>query len=258
MADVFEDRPDLVEPRARLFALIAETPWLDWLLLTKRPENVMSCLGDDDSGVFGFARNSGLSSIPGTLGWNVVEFVGSWINGEAPPNVWIGTTVEDQARAEERIGPLLAIPATVRFLSCEPLLEEVDLRLGDPTIHARQPQIHWVICGGESGPGARPMHPEWARSLRDQCEIGGVPFFFKQWGDWVYPQYADPAGAFEDFPRKKRREVWTPRGEKGCLGYDVLNLGKRGAGRRLDGEAWEQLPRLGLEPANRNQTCKKP
>lgn len=118
-------------------------------------------------------------------------------------NVWLGTSVEDQQTADERIPHLLKCPAAVRFLSCEPLLGPVDLtRLpvgrnfidclrcdfhgGQGSVIAGPPSgtgpVDWVIVGGESGPGARPMHPDWARSLRDQCVAAGVPYFFKQWG----------------------------------------------------------------------------
>lgn len=145
MADVFEDRPDLNAPRARLFNLIDSTPWLDWQLLTKRPENVAHLVPE------------------------------LWRRGGWPPNVWLGTTVEDQRRAEERIPRLLDHPAAVRFLSCEPLLGAVDLTR-EPT------HIDWVIVGGESGPKHRPLDLGAARSLRDQCVSAGVPFFFKQVG----------------------------------------------------------------------------
>jgi protein gp37 len=170
MADVFENRPDLDEHRARLWALIDETPWLDWQLLTKRPENV---------GYLMPAR------------W---EFVG-W-----PPNVWLGTTVEDQVRADERVPVLCRFPAAVRFLSCEPLIGPVTLdhwlvrcrhdwaNPEAPRVHGEcepggiQPGVDWVIVGGESGPGARPMLPVWALSLLRQCDAAGVPAFFKQAG----------------------------------------------------------------------------
>lgn len=147
MADVFENRTDLASWRWKLAMLIHATPALDWLLLTKRPENMVDLARLD-------------------MSWLV------W-----PPNVWAGTTVEDQRRADERIPALVEVPARVRFLSCEPLLEAVDLRL-----HQVDGSIHWVICGGESGPGARTMDPVWALDLRDQCLRAGVPFHFKQWG----------------------------------------------------------------------------
>lgn len=153
MADVFEDRDDLLDDRAALFKLIGDTPRLIWLLLTKRPQNIK----------------------------RMVPWGDRW-----PENVWIGTTVEDQKRADERIPILLDVPARVRFLSCEPLLERVDLKLEEWNDPCAAPcgvepsEIHWVIVGGESGHGARPMHDEWVRFLRDQCSAAGVSFFFKQ------------------------------------------------------------------------------
>jgi protein gp37 len=177
LADVFDNQ---AQPSVRfeLWCLIADTPHLDWLLLTKRPQNIAKMLPQS-------------SSLP------------AW--GEGWPNVWLGTTVENQAEAERRIPHLLAVPAAKRFLSCEPLLEPVALhhiadRLGDASCHVHAltgarwypgcgsvssqthagPRIDWVIAGGESGPGARLMHPGWARSLRDQCAAAGVAFFMKQ------------------------------------------------------------------------------
>jgi protein gp37 len=161
LADVFEDRPELVPWRSDLWALVERTPWLRYQLLTKRPENVMGMVPE------------------------------SWRDG-FPPHVWIGTSVEDQAAADERIPHLLQIPAKVRFLSCEPLIGPVDLKpqwlhehpgtlhLGPG--HYPGPAIHWVIAGGESGPGARPCDVAWLRSLRDQCAAAGVPYFLKQLG----------------------------------------------------------------------------
>ena len=146
MCDVFEDRPDLREPRARLFRLIEATPWLRWQLLTKRPENMVRLARDE--------------------GW-----FGDW-----PRTVWAGTTVEDRARTT-RIDVLRSVPAAVRFLSAEPLLEdlgELDLR-----------GIHQVIVGGESGPGSRPFAFEWAERIRVQCGEDantGLAFFMKQGG----------------------------------------------------------------------------
>lgn len=146
MADVFEDHPELPPHRARLWALIERTPSLRWLLLTKRPENMRSM---------------------------VPAF---WNNGW-PTNVWAGTTVEDQRRADERLPFLLDVPAVVRFVSCEPLLGPVNL---GNDLH--QYGVNWVIAGGESGPKHRNADPEWFRSLRRQCLQTGVPFLFKQCG----------------------------------------------------------------------------
>lgn len=145
MADVFEDRRELDEWRERLASLIDETPWLDWLLLTKRPEKAAKLAP-----------------------WGAV-----W-----PRNVWLGTTVETQVWVERRLPALAKIPARVRFLSCEPLLGPLDLS------EWLNPYVHWVIAGGESGPRARPSDPAWFRSLRDQCIAARVPFHFKQWGNW--------------------------------------------------------------------------
>lgn len=160
LADVFEDRPELVAPRARLFDLISSTPGLVWQLLTKRPENVLELVPST-----WLARDPHSPLDPWSTGW--------------PPNAWIGTTVEDQERADARIPLLLEIPAPVRFLSCEPLLGDVDLTrwriLGSEG-------IGWIIVGGESGPHYRPLELEHARSLRDQADDVGIPFFYKQTG----------------------------------------------------------------------------
>jgi protein gp37 len=141
MADVFEDFAPLDTERDRLWNLIYETPWLDWQLLTKRPENV-------------------LSMVPWGQKW--------------PENVWIGTSVENQQVANHRVPILKKIPALVRFLSCEPLIGAID------TLDLNG--IHWLIVGGESGHGHRPIEEEWVRQLRDNCVKSGVAFFFKQWG----------------------------------------------------------------------------
>lgn len=155
MSDTFEDRDDLNQARTALWLAVYGVSNLDIILLTKRPENVMKM-------------------VP-------AHWATDW-----PVHVWIGTTVENQEMADFRIPELLSIPAKVRFLSCEPLLGPVDLTKNAPNPFGFfEEDIHWVICGGESGPQARPMHPDWARSLRDQCKAAGVPFMFKQWGEWV-------------------------------------------------------------------------
>lgn len=160
---------------ADLLSLIHYTPNLDWLLLTKRPQNWKARLEttggcDFDSD---FSNPSGM--------------IGEWLRGRAPENVWVGTTVEDQTRAAERIPHLLAIPAGVRFLSCEPLLGPVDINavqvpgtLNWSALGADG--IDWVICGGESGRGARSMADVWADDLRSQCQAAGVAFWMKQMG----------------------------------------------------------------------------
>lgn len=162
MADVFEHHMveetnvKMDEARTRLWAMVDATPMLDWLLLTKRPENIR---------------------LMGPYEW--------WVRPR--PNVWYGTSVEDQEQADKRIKYLLEVPAAIRFLSCEPLLGPVNL--DQACRHAnglRRPnwglEINWVISGGESGAGARPCNPDWVRDLRDQCEAAGTAYFFKQWG----------------------------------------------------------------------------
>ena len=160
LADVFEDRPELVEPREQLFTLIAETPNIDWLLLTKRPENA-----------HGYRAECALPEE-----WPLA-------------NVWLGVSVEDQARADERIPILLDTPAAARFVSYEPALGPVifeDRWLGGPirrmTGMGWDPHIGWVIVGGESGHGARPFDIQWARDTITQCQTAGVPVFVKQLG----------------------------------------------------------------------------
>lgn len=175
LADVFEDRPDLAGPRARLFGLIRATPWCDWLLLTKRPENAARLWA------IAAADNALATVDDGTLDVRVPADGREWL-----PNIWLGTTVEDQRRADERIPHLLLVPAAVRFLSCEPLLERVTLvphlPLWGPVGRPGEMDIHWVICGGESGHHARPFDVAWLRSLRDECARRGVAFFAKQLG----------------------------------------------------------------------------
>jgi protein gp37 len=204
LADVFErlvpgQAGDLDSWRLELFELIRVTPHLDWLLLTKRPQLIKHGL---TGAIDAFARTPGCAEAE--------RMLQAWVDGEPPANVWLGTTVEDQKRADERIPHLVAVPAAVRFLSCEPLLEGVDLRLWPMHWHwdarfrspeearaagamaEQHPQalvrpgtrrgIDWVIIGGESGPGARPFHVEWARGLVRQCRAARVAPFVKQLG----------------------------------------------------------------------------
>lgn len=147
MADVFELRKGLSRWRQRLWTTINETPWLDWLLLTKRP--------------------------------HLVRHLAPW-GSDWPDNVWLGTTVESQRWVDRRLPHLAQSPARIRFLSCEPLLDVIKL---DDWL-ARD-VVHWVIAGGESGPKARPSDPVWFYAIRDQCAAHATPFHFKQWGDWA-------------------------------------------------------------------------
>ena len=165
MADVFEDRPELEAPRERLRLLISKTHGLDWLLLTKRPENADRLWQSASIAVWERGSSIVWERGTNTPGW--------------PSNVWLGTTAENQEMANRRIQHLLAVPATVRFLSCEPLLEPIVLGTFG---YQLDPKRFWVICGGESGPNARLFDLRWARALRDQCRDAAVPFFMKQIG----------------------------------------------------------------------------
>lgn len=180
MADVFEARADLDPARGRLWELIESTPSLDWLLLTKRPQNA--------------------------------AIMAPW-GGRWPGNVWLGTTVESQEWTA-RIEPLLRVPARVHFLSCEPLLGPLDVR---GWLGSTDGLVRWLIAGGESGPRARPLTAEWLRDLRDQCTDAGASFHFKQWGEW------------------------GPRAESAS---ELVRLGKKAAGRHLDGRTWDEVPIL--------------
>jgi protein gp37 len=181
LADVFEDRPELAPWRADLFDLIEQTPNLDWLLLTKRPENIMRHV--EQAGEF-LLKNAHNRAAVQWLTWvkHGMDY--------ALPNVWIGTSVEDQETADKRIPELMRIPARVLFLSCEPLLGPVDLwgaryrNNGGLTgaVTSWPGGVNWVIVGGESGHGARPMQIEWAQAMRRECQAAGVAFFMKQLG----------------------------------------------------------------------------
>jgi len=205
-----------------------------------------------------------------------------FINGPWPlPNVWLGVSVEDQPRADERIPRLLATPAARRFISAEPLLGPVDLlwALGrkidvaagllrhghfSPGLESLR-RLDWVIAGGESGHGARPMHPHWVRSLRDQCIGAGVPFFFKQWGEWapicsmtsdeVDACYAPAPDRNPEATRRCKVEtcVMQANGDRlavssplafraGMRSMTMMAIGKSKAGAQLDGREWREMP----------------
>jgi protein gp37 len=219
MADVFDNQvPD--EWRDDLWELIFACKNIDWLLLTKRPQNIEKML----------------PNYWGDLG---------------APNVWLGTTVEDQKAAAQNIPHLLDVPARVHFLSCEPLLGPIEIPNYLNRLKDGYTSLDWVICGGESGPNARPMHPDWARDLRDQCQSAGVPFFFKQWGEWA------PGECAKRLPTRteKTATFWNGTWDFGSLtpkqseemhrddAPDLYRLGKKNASRTIDGETWDQFPK---------------
>ncbi|MCP4661021.1 MAG: phage Gp37/Gp68 family protein [bacterium] len=183
MGDLFHDDVPL-EFIERVWGVMARASQHTFQVLTKRPQRMHEYLAATHDRLHGINDAAGTAIFP-TQQHGMVPGPG-W----PLPNVWLGTSIENQETADERIPLLLDTPAVVRFVSAEPLLGSLDLsRDLELEIQAFGgnglkcfPRIDWVICGGESGPGARPMDPDWARSLRDQCLAAEVPFLFKQWG----------------------------------------------------------------------------
>lgn len=256
MSDLFHPNvpDDFID---QVFAVMALAPQHTFQILTKRPERMLEYLtttGDP----FGKDRLCDLVPHMEDRGWISPEDAANI----APPgstlpkwpewpllNVWIGVSVENQKEANERIPLLLQTPAAVRFLSCEPLLGPVNLKHiehgfldfdvlkgtfggpDDPSHWEGSEKVDWIIVGGESGPKARPMHPEWVWSLRDQCQEAGVPFFFKQWGEWA------PESNFDDYIPASLSYVFDD-------GSEVWRVGKKEAGRLLDGREWNEFPEV--------------
>jgi protein gp37 len=214
MADVFEERPELFEIRTRLFNLIEDTPWLDWLLLTKRPENIMIML---------------------PTAWRPIRHDNPLLNGKAkftpPDNLWLGCTAENQERFEQRMPWMHMIrkvhPEVILFLSCEPLLSDINLL---PELQNWN-TISWVIVGGESGSAARAMNPKHAWHIISDCIQARVPVFFKQWGE--YRPVEEP-GFYN--PSKSR---WGH--------VDFKRLGKHQAGNDFYGQFYKQFPKTKYE-----------
>ena len=210
--------------RAEAWEIVRTTPQITYQLLTKRPERILSCLPPD------------------------------W--GAGYPNVVLMTSVEDQGVARVRLPLLCAVPAAMRGISCEPLLGRVDLTewifrftcghasraLCDETC-AYERRLHWVIAGGESGGDARPSHPDWFRSLREQCLDTATPFFFKQWGEWL----PFPECTLTDAELVQMQTALVPsHGYVADRGKDVsvYRVGKSAAGRLLDGREWNEFPEV--------------
>lgn len=245
LADVFEDvRPELTPWRLDLFDLIRQTPNLDWLLLTKRPQEFYPILTEVVNLALLLRKTRQDDSYEDLIKW-----LTAWAAGSPPENVWMGTSVEDQDAVNKRVPELLKIWARVRFLSVEPLLDGVNItKIPFPGSHYKvihpldglwsmpdcdgdYPSIHWVICGGESGSDARPMTLSWARSVRDQCASAGIPFLFKQWGEWC------PTNQLAPSVNQGGRKFFSPPGD--CV---MLRVGKKAAGRSLDGRTHDEYP----------------
>ena len=204
MSDLFH--PTVPSGYIRLvFQAMLEANWHIFQVLTKRPDRMAEVLNGAD--------------------W--------WmrIDPEDRKHIWLGTSVENQKCAEERIPKLLNTPARVRFLSCEPLLGPLDLSGFLKCLNGdyKTPMISWLIAGGESGVKARPMHPNWVTDLRDQCQAAEVAFHFKQWGEWHY----------DGEVVKYRPDVPVST----ASGWPMYRVGKHTAGRLLDGRTWDEYPR---------------
>jgi len=246
MSDIFEKHGKVLpEWRDRLWALIENTPQLDWQLLTKRPENILSMVPKE------------------------------WAFDGFPPNVWVGTTVESQEWALKRLPILMEIPARIRFISAEPLIGPLDLTpwLVAPEaddhlrIKGRDDGIQWVIAGGEQAAEARPMHPAWLRTIRDDCQRFEVPLFFKQWGtfssfDIVDNGHGSPIHRLPVAFRGRKRHQITPSASAIFLPCEIpfaqhaaYRIGGAVAiraklditGRSLDGQEISQFPKTPFE-----------
>lgn len=238
MSDLFHEAlPD--EALAQVFAVMARAPWHRFQVLTKRAARLRA--------------------------WTATA-------GAPLEQVWLGVSVEDQAAADARVPDLLGARAAHRFLSCEPLLGPLDIHpwlarvardvdflevsASDGSIDScvrvhLAPRVDWVIAGGESGPEARPCHPDWVRSLRDQCAAAGVPFFFKQWGEWqpVRPLYGGDESLDDGRGELSALEpggcLYSPRGpalQPAPGSWLMERVGKRAAGAELDGRSHREMP----------------
>lgn len=216
MGDLFHPSNSF-EDIARVFEIVKQTPHHTYQVLTKRAERMAEY-------------------------FEVVQDVSN--------NVWIGVSAENQEQADKRIPILLQIPAKVRFVSIEPMLGKIDLekiafKKFQNWLNNNETQytLDWVICGGESGHKARPLHPDWVRSLRDQCQAANVPFFFKQWGEYMI---------FDDLPNGFRGKLLRGESKWPIKNYttddDIVwtfhKIGKKNAGSMLDGNEYKAFPKI--------------
>lgn len=239
MSDLFhKEIPD--EYIAQVFAVMATAGRHTFQVLTKRPARMRSLLSSAE-----FQQD--VRDVADAMGRN------GWEESWPLPNVWLGVSAEDQKWANVRIPVLLDTPAAIRFVSAEPLLGPIDLGRwmnavdwpecwGDhePSDECgRCIRPDWVIVGGESGPKARPMHPDWARSIRNQCTSAGVAYLFKQWGEWA------PNGFWREDtgkPSPSPREHTFPDGGRNGFLPLMARVGKKAAGRELDDRTWDEFP----------------
>ncbi len=204
MGDLFhEDVPNIII--WRIFQVMVNCQQHTFQVLTKRPERM-------------------LELVPGILS----------MFPDQMKHIWLGVTIENQKMADsERLFYLMMTPAAKRFISFEPMLGPVEIPIGPGTN-----TIHQIICGGESGPGARPMHPDWVRSLRDQCQAAGVPFFFKQWGAFI--PYEKQVWGNQYFSQND--DIMLSDEHEFKNDVEFVRVGKKKAGRMLDGRTWDEYP----------------
>jgi protein gp37 len=277
--DLFhEDVPD--EWIDKVFAVMALAPQHTFQVLTKRAKRMRDYMANIEREALWMNAVADLFEIDCSLLNGRYPIMGQRNPWLPLPNVWLGVSTERQQEADERIPLLLETPAAVRFISAEPLLGPIDLTKigkryagtvnalrgiwaslpmgetgGRAWIHTGVPvtRLDWVIVGGESGPDSRPMHPDWARSLRDQCKAAGVPFFFKQWGAWaprtreeaqgeLRAGYCHPEGRGAKWPRPEGVGEYGPAWLEENGFAHVARIGKKAAGRLLDGVEHNGMP----------------
>lgn len=243
MSDLFhENVPEHVVDR--VFSVMALAEKHTFQVLTKRPERMLQYLSQDRRRQWADMAVHFWGGIDPDALHDSIHY-----GDQVLPNVWLGVSVEDQKSADERIPLLLATPAAVRWISAEPLLGPVDLSCWPIYGPDREQLLNWVVVGGESGANARPMHPDWARSLRDQCADAGVPFLFKQWGEWAprdFPAWPENADYLDSIGKGwwcPETRVWMER------------VGKRSAGRLLDGVQHDGYPATQDPALNLASTC---
>lgn len=215
----------------KVLGIMMQTPRHRYQILTKRPERMKQW-------VEYLAQNyNNFFKCRGTF-----ESIGNTVH--------LGVSISNQAEADEKIPILLKIPAAIRWLSIEPMLEDIDLTGFKPWYgtfeeNKQDRGLYWIVVGGESGPGPRPMHPDWARGIRDQCVAAGVPFFFKQWGNWIPGRRLGEIiwDSTHEASSKEFRDVNNHSVFQFSDGqYMFRSRSKKTAGRLLDGREWNQYP----------------
>lgn len=245
MSDLFHEKLSHYR-RAMVFIAMSEAPQHEYLVLTKRPEVALEFYAEmqkEYEKALKFEQSPMVKNSDGSHAYKTVL--------DMFRKIWLGVSVENQATADERIPLLLQIPAAVRFVSAEPLLGPVDFSkvimpdgdsLGESLFnHGEGRGIDWIIVGGETGPGARPMNPDWARSLKSQCRQPFYPFFFKSWGKYVPIDTVDSVNLEHD-----EYGYWEDDGSyisQVARADGVVKVGRSKSGNKLDGQEWKQFPR---------------